>query len=66
MNIEGLKKRREELKQKLRVVNIQIRELERAEDLQKLARMARLISEKGFTLEEIRATKTRKRKASRA
>ena len=63
MTIEKLKKHREELKQELKRTNEKIRILERQKDAQKLARMAQLINEKGFTLEQILEVKRRKRRS---
>ncbi|MBE1427016.1 uncharacterized membrane protein (DUF106 family) [Desulfomicrobium macestii] len=63
MTIEKLKKHREELKQELKRTNEKIRILERQKDAQKLARMAQLINEKGFTLAQILEVKRRKRRA---
>lgn len=63
MTIEKLKKHREELKQELKRTNEKIRILERQKDAQKLARMAQLINEKGFTLARILEVKRRKRGA---
>lgn len=63
MTIEKLKKHREELKQELKRTNEKIRILERQKDAQKLAIMAQLINEKGFTLEQILEVKRRKRRA---
>jgi len=64
MTIEKLKKHREELKQELKRTNEKIRILERQKDAQKLARMAQLINEKGFTLEQILEVKRRKRRSN--
>ena len=63
MTIEKLKKHRDELKQELKRTNEKIRILERQKDAQKLARMAQLINEKGFTLEQILEVKRRKRRS---
>ena len=63
MDIEKLKKYREELKRELTRTNEKIRFLERKKDAQRLARMAQLINEKGFTLEQILSAKTRKRRS---
>jgi hypothetical protein len=63
MTIEKLKKHREELKQELKRTNEKIRILERQKDAQKLARMAQLINEKGFTLAQILEVKRRKRRS---
>lgn len=66
MNIEKLKKKRAELKQKLIEIDTTIRELERAKDRQELAKKARLISQNGFTLEQIMAIKKRNKRSSNA
>jgi hypothetical protein len=63
MDIKKLKKHREELKQELKRTNDKIRLLERKKDAQKLARMAQLINEKGFTLKQILDARTRKRRS---
>lgn len=63
MTIEKLKKHREELKQELKRTNEKIRILERQKEAQKLARMAQLINEKGFTLAQILEVKRRKRRS---
>lgn len=63
MTIEKLKKHREELKQELKRTNEKIRILERQKDAQQLARMAQLINEKGFTLDQILEVKRRKRRS---
>jgi len=66
MDIEKLMKKRADLKQKLTEIDTTIRELERAKDRQELAKKARLIAQKGFTLEQILAIKKRNKRASNA
>ena len=66
MDLEKLKKKRGELKQQLREIDLKIRELEHAKDRQELVKTARLITQSGLSLSQILALNNRKKGAGNA